>query len=93
MDKEKVLSLISDEHNLIMANPFPDEGTRKIKVDFERDFLLLEDENLDCDIYQGHLFNAIKIGLIACQKLENAHDLNLIKELNPKTKKNVHLER
>jgi len=32
-----------------MANPFPYEGTRKIKVDFERDFLLLEDENLNAD--------------------------------------------
>ena len=38
LDKEKVLSLISDEHDLIMAIPFPYEGTRKIKVDFERDF-------------------------------------------------------
>jgi len=44
LDKEKVLSLISDEHDLIMAIPFLYEGTRKIKVDFERDFLLLEDE-------------------------------------------------
>lgn len=49
MDKEKVLSLISEENNLIMANPFPYEGTRKIKVDFERDFLLLKDENLNAD--------------------------------------------
>lgn len=44
-----MLSLISDEHDLIMVNPFPYEGTRKIKVDFERDFLLLEDENLNAD--------------------------------------------
>ncbi|GAA0136301.1 hypothetical protein YSY43_31420 [Paenibacillus sp. YSY-4.3] len=49
MDKEEVLSLISEKHKSIMVNPFPYEGTSKIKVDFERDFVLLEDESLNAD--------------------------------------------
>ncbi|TCP52765.1 YxiJ-like protein [Tumebacillus sp. BK434] len=46
---KEVLSIISDMHKFIMVNPFPYEGTSKIKVDFERDFALLEDESLNAD--------------------------------------------
>lgn len=49
MNKEEVLSLISDKQKIIMVNPFPYEGTSKIKVDFKRDFVLLEDESLNAD--------------------------------------------
>lgn len=36
-------------HKFIMVNPFPYEETSQIKVDFERDFLLLENESLNAD--------------------------------------------
>ena len=48
MNKEEILSQISDMHKF-MENPFPYEETTKIKVDFERDFRLLEDESLNAD--------------------------------------------
>lgn len=48
MNKEEVLSQISDMHTF-MGNPFPYEETSKIKLDFERDFGLLEDESLNAD--------------------------------------------
>ena len=49
MIKEDILSKISEMHKLIMVNPFPYEETSKIKIDFERDFVLLEDESLNPD--------------------------------------------
>lgn len=49
MKKEEILSKILDMYKFIMVNPFPYEGTSKIKVDFERDFVLLEDESLNAD--------------------------------------------
>ncbi|AKG37647.1 hypothetical protein VK70_07345 [Paenibacillus durus ATCC 35681] len=33
----------------IMVNPCPYEGTSKIKIDFEKDFAMLEDESLNAD--------------------------------------------
>lgn len=49
MNKEEVLSKISDMKKFIMVNPFPYEGTSKIKIDFEKDFAMLEDESLNAD--------------------------------------------
>lgn len=49
MDKEKILSKISDILKSIMGNSFPYEGTSKIKVDFEKDFVMLEDESLNAN--------------------------------------------
>lgn len=49
MIKEEILSKISSMHKLVMVNPFPYEGTSKIKFDFEKDFVLLKDENLNAD--------------------------------------------
>lgn len=48
MNKEEILSQISDMKKF-RENPFPYEGTSKIKIDFERDFGLLEDESLNAD--------------------------------------------
>lgn len=48
MYKEEVLLKILDMHKF-MNNPFPYESTSKIKLDFERDFRLLEDESLNAD--------------------------------------------
>lgn len=49
MNLETILSKISDLHKSVIVNPFPYEGISKMKVDFERDFALLEDESLNAD--------------------------------------------
>lgn len=49
MNKEEVISKIADMKKFIMVNPFSYEGTSKIKVDFEKDFAMLEDESLNAD--------------------------------------------
>ncbi|WP_420540055.1 YxiJ family protein [Paenibacillus polymyxa] len=49
MKKEEILLKILDMHKFIRVNPFPYEGTSKIMVDFERNFVLLEDESLNAD--------------------------------------------
>lgn len=48
MTREESLSHISDMKKF-MENPFPYEGTSKIKHDFAGDFGLLEDESLNAD--------------------------------------------
>ncbi|WP_025693817.1 YxiJ family protein [Paenibacillus durus] len=49
MNKEEILSKISNMQKFIMVNPCPYEGTSKIKIDFEKDFAMLEDESLNAD--------------------------------------------
>ncbi|MBM7110326.1 YxiJ family protein [Brevibacillus laterosporus] len=49
MNKGEILGKISYLYNYQLVNPFPYEETSKIKIDFERDFVLLEDESLNAD--------------------------------------------
>lgn len=49
MNKEYILTKISYLYNFQLVNPFPYEDTKKIKRDFERDFISLVDESLNAD--------------------------------------------
>ena len=49
MNKEEIQAKISYLYNSQLANPFPYEDTKRIKSDFERDFILLKDESLNAD--------------------------------------------
>ncbi|CCF14319.1 putative uncharacterized protein [Brevibacillus laterosporus GI-9] len=49
MNKEEILAKISYLYKFQLVNPFPYEDTRRIKIDFERDFVLLQDESLNAD--------------------------------------------
>ncbi|MCM3341865.1 YxiJ-like family protein [Paenibacillus sp. MER TA 81-3] len=49
MNKEELLTKISNLYKFQLVNPFPYEDTSRIKVDFQTDFELLEDESLNAD--------------------------------------------
>ncbi|CAM5795909.1 YxiJ family protein [Brevibacillus borstelensis] len=49
MKSEEMLEKISRLYNFQLVNPFPYEDTNRIKIDFESEFELLEEENLNAD--------------------------------------------
>ncbi|WP_374018147.1 YxiJ family protein [Paenibacillus thiaminolyticus] len=49
MNKVEILEKISYLNNFQLVNPYPYEDTKKIKSDFEMDFISLEDESFNAD--------------------------------------------